>query len=1656
VFLCNIKKTQAQVDSVHYIPPMASFTTSASNVDDHWMVLTTEETTAFQVTIETRDGMFRRVVNLSKTSPQKISLNYRKYNSSGQIAGRGVLSQGIIDGRNELNKILDNQGFKVSGSKKFFVSIQQKSSAQGDLLSSKGATGLGTDFYTGHMFSTQGNYDSHNGHFIGIMATENNTNITVSNPRMRFKGKSSNTFTFTLHKNQSYVIGISINDLKHQTSNLNAMNGTHIQSNKPISVSSGSMCASGSPNWGGNPGRDVGFDQLVPSSVVGSEYIIIKGEGLNGGAHYNEKACIVATEPNTIVKWYTGKSGGGSQERTAILNNKGDYVFTGTNDFINSTTKNMYIKADKKVFVYQTLSGANRKQTAGLCFIPPLKCTADKEVTISYANKLASLNVIPVLKLITQKTNPGLKLNGIPLRTSDYSSFDVPNKSDWKTYNIRITNSMKNYYNATNNWIFRVSSNNALNAMLAVESGNVGGGGFYSGFGDVPTVDKTPTLGETGLCGSHLILTASGFPQYRWYRNGIQISGTSSNTYNPSSPGRYRVTGVSPCGGSITESFPSPEIRIYPCLSIVSGDIEIIEGDVPNVVFRVEVSHPYTAEDGTDISFDYHTTAGTASGGVDFIPKSQSVTIPAGSSYFDIEIPIVDDDLNELDENFTLSITNVVGAVESINTASCTIKDNGDSFPVINIYDQNYNEGVGDISFELNLNKASGKTTSFKYQIIDATAKKASDYQAVAYSGVVSFNPGETKKYIQFKINDDDLYEPGSNEFFRLKLSDFNSIAEGNNDAKMYILDNEAVSNITVLDLSKTEGDDIVFRASLDTKCENTINFNYNIELQVGVDKAGVNDFTNYISFANGSVSIPANTSYVDFPAFKTFDDAYNEQVESFKLKLSANNHGSFVRNTIIGKILDNEGSPELSISNQSATEGQDMVFKLYVNPVSSTNLHCDYRLLPVTASSPNDFLAKSWTRINIPAGSSFVDIVVPTVQDTDEEGDETFDLELANPSTGLTISPGMEKVSGKIIDDDHTPVAQPDNIVVDEDSSVAYNVLNNDTGKEDAPVTVISNTSPKHGSLTMNSDGTILYTPNPNYNGNDDFKYTLRDADNDRSTAIVSIIVNPINDLPNADNDTYNIVEDTELRETVRANDDNLFDSPITYTLASNVKDGSLTFNSDGTFVYMPDSEFFGRDGFSYIVTDGNGDSSPASVIINVSFVNDAPPVAVDDKVSTNEDVQVSIPVLANDSDVDGEKTIDKASIIITDPADHGDLSINFITGEVVYKPYLNYTGSDDFRYTISDTDGRVSNQARVRITVTLDNDPPVALCKPNLDIILDKTGNYNLTASEIDNGSNDDSDHGTVSLSLSKSSFDCDDKGLLDVTLTVTDNDLASATCITKLNIQDKTKAVLKNPVFDIVKDNDTNSCGAVVNYPIPSFVDNCDGEKPGVLVQGLSSGSNFPVGTTVLKYSYTDASGNSSSVVNLNLTVRDIEKPKLNNISEKTVYVNSNGCRYLVSNSSLDITATDNCGVASISHNYDGGGASLRTKYLNIGTHDIEWTVEDIHGNISIAVVRINVKSKLAVSLVGPIGNTVCIGDNAVFIANGNFGKPAYVYKFLVNNTEVTSGHVGDTYTSSSLSNGDKVKVEITDSYSCKTESPEFIINVLPKPIPQLMHE
>ena len=279
-------------------------------------------------------------------------------------------------------------------------------------------------------------------------------------------------------------------------------------------------------------------------------------------------------------------------------------------------------------------------------------------------------------------------------------------------------------------------------------------------------------------------------------------------------------------------------------------------------------------------------------------------------------------------------------------------------------------------------------------------------------------------------------------------------------------------------------------------------------------------------------------------------------------------------------------------------------------------------------------------------------------------------------------------------------PVAKADTLGTDENTVVSANVVANDTDADFDALSVQSFTQGDHGGVSF-AGPVATYTPTLDFSGTDTFTYTINDGNGATSTATVTVFVGLDNDPPVAVDDTATVAEETATTISVLGNDSDIDGNPIEVTAVTAPEHGSISLVT-GVVTYTPADNYFGPDGFDYVINDGFGGTDIGHVTINVTNVNDAP-VAVNDTIATAEDTFATINVTLNDTDLDGDTLEIEA---FTQPA-HG--SVVFSATEARYTPALDYNGPDSFTYKVNDGDGGTAT-ATVTVTVTAVNDAPIA----------------------------------------------------------------------------------------------------------------------------------------------------------------------------------------------------------------------------------------------------------------------------------------------------------------------------------------------------------
>ncbi|GAB1362870.1 hypothetical protein MASR1M32_21060 [Rhodobacter sp.] len=193
-------------------------------------------------------------------------------------------------------------------------------------------------------------------------------------------------------------------------------------------------------------------------------------------------------------------------------------------------------------------------------------------------------------------------------------------------------------------------------------------------------------------------------------------------------------------------------------------------------------------------------------------------------------------------------------------------------------------------------------------------------------------------------------------------------------------------------------------------------------------------------------------------------------------------------------------------------------------------------------------------------------------------------------------------------VDNNFAPEANPDEAETPEDTPVIIDVLANDTDPNGDTLSIDGTPTADHGTVTVNQDGTITYTPDENYNGPDTITYVVTDPDGNTATSTVAVNVTPVNDAPVANDDTATTTVGTAVVIPVLANDTDVDGDTLTVTGSPTSPNGTVVVNADGTITFTPDAGFTGDTTIDYEISDGNGGTDTGQVAVTVNPATGGP----------------------------------------------------------------------------------------------------------------------------------------------------------------------------------------------------------------------------------------------------------------------------------------------------------------------------------------------------------------------------------------------------------------------------------------------------------------
>jgi uncharacterized repeat protein (TIGR01451 family) len=498
-----------------------------------------------------------------------------------------------------------------------------------------------------------------------------------------------------------------------------------------------------------------------------------------------------------------------------------------------------------------------------------------------------------------------------------------------------------------------------------------------------------------------------------------------------------------------------------------SGNKASSEGNsgFTNMVFNVNLSQ----SSAVAVSVDFATLDGTALAGSDYIAASGTLVFNPGQTSKTITVQIIGDVTVEPHETFTISLSNPVNALlgTPIKVTGSIFNDDNPPIPSLSISGSLINEGNSSYTnavFDVNLSAASTSTVTVNFSTSNGNAQAGPDY--VAQSGTLTFPPGTLNQKITVLVVGDATFELNENFFVNISnpVNATISIAQGQGT----VINDDDPPSISINDVNIVEGDAgtklLNFTISLSqlSGVNTTVSYATVNNSATGNASPGVGDYT----MKNDVVVLNAGTSslIVDVPVNGDID---LEADETFYVDLSNSSGATILKGRGVGTIL-NDDYPFLSINDVGLAEGNagtsSLNFTVTLSPVSPFPVTVDFNTIDGTATgSSSDYISSSGTLTFAP-GEISKSISVLVNGDTSFEPDETFSVDLTNPTNAKL---GDNSGLGKILNDDSNPTISINDVTINEGNS----------GTSSATFTVTLS-SPSTNTVTVNFttvDGTAL-----------------------------------------------------------------------------------------------------------------------------------------------------------------------------------------------------------------------------------------------------------------------------------------------------------------------------------------------------------------------------------------------------------------------------------------------------------------------------------------------------------------------------------------------------------------------------------------------------
>jgi hypothetical protein len=263
-------------------------------------------------------------------------------------------------------------------------------------------------------------------------------------------------------------------------------------------------------------------------------------------------------------------------------------------------------------------------------------------------------------------------------------------------------------------------------------------------------------------------------------------------------------------------------------------------------------------------------------------------------------------------------------------------------------------------------------------------------------------------------------------------------------------------------------------------------------------------------------------------------------------------------------------------------------------------------------------------------------------------------------------------------------PVVQNDSFTTNEDVVLSGSLAQNDSDVETAVLNYAVLSGTAHGNLVLSGDGTFVYTPNANFFGTDQAQIQIADVGSpvNTTTSWLYITVVGVDDVTQVTNDNFSVAAGYTLNGNVSTNDTDADALSLNYSLIGPVQGGSMTFNANGSFVFVASLDYFGTQLIPYQVCDEDGTCANGVMTITVTPYNHEP-TAMSTTLNACEGEIISIPLNSLVADADENS----ATLQLTALSGIGG-ALNFIdlSRIIVFEPQQGFTGDATLFYSVCD----------------------------------------------------------------------------------------------------------------------------------------------------------------------------------------------------------------------------------------------------------------------------------------------------------------------------------------------------------------------------------